>query len=441
MMKRRLGRRRWPTGPSTTSACACSRTPRARAEPTTPPFSPTASIASRTASPRACSARQGRLVHLHPRPLAVARPEGRGQGDERKSLHTGYGVHIGFIGHDLHGLIIGPDGKIYFSIGDRGLNVKTKDGHLFQPDTGSVLRCNPDGSDLEVFATGLRNPQELAFDDYGNLFTGDNNSDGGDRARWVYLVEGGDSGWRIGYQFDGSRAIAARGTPRSSGTRSTPASRLGRAADHQPRRRPLRPDLLPWRRLTFALQRALLSCRLPRPTRRQRHSLFRQQAEGCRVRADRLAASSWNVLATDVDFGPDGSLYVSDWVGGWGLTGKGRIWKIQHEDAKQSALVAEVKKLLFDGFENRPAEEARQAHGTQRLARATRGSVRAGGQGGRDNPPGGGRKRQEHARSHSCDLGAWSSLPQERKRLECVPSPGKGRGRRSPSADRSRARR
>jgi len=36
----------------------------------------------------------------------------------------------------------------------------------------------------------------------------------------------------------------------------------------------------------------------------------------------------WSVLATDVDFGMDCALYLTDWVDGWNKPNKGRIYKI-----------------------------------------------------------------------------------------------------------------
>ena len=113
---------------------------------------------------------------------------GDGVADERTIIHTGFGVNAGFLGHDLHGLCWGPDGKLYFSVGDRGFHLQTHEGRtLHGPRNGAVFRCYPDGSELEVVMRGLRNPQEIAFDQFGNLFAADNNCDKGDHSRMVFV--------------------------------------------------------------------------------------------------------------------------------------------------------------------------------------------------------------------------------------------------------------
>ncbi|MEM7559759.1 MAG: heme-binding protein, partial [Planctomycetota bacterium] len=128
-----------------------------------------------------------------------------GVSDSRNVLAHGFGLHIAYGGHDMHGLTMGPDGKIYWSIGDKGISVSLPDGSkLSYPHEGGVMRCNPDGSDFEVFAHGLRNVQEVAFDQFGNMFGVDNDADQpNEKERLVYIVNQMDAGWRCYYQYRG----------------------------------------------------------------------------------------------------------------------------------------------------------------------------------------------------------------------------------------------
>jgi len=136
---------------------------------------------------------------------------GDGVADRRESIANGFAPHIGYGNHDLHSIVQGYDGKIYWSMGDRGLDVLTKKGkRVSNPHSGCVLRCNPDGSEFEIFANGLRNCQYFDFDNYGNIFAVDHDADfQGERERLVYLPEGSDSGWRMYYQYRNTTLVKA----------------------------------------------------------------------------------------------------------------------------------------------------------------------------------------------------------------------------------------
>jgi hypothetical protein len=123
--------------------------------------------------------------------------------ESKESISHGYAVHIGFGAHGMSGVIQGPDGKIYWQIGDIGANIVDKAGVKHEyPNEGVLVRSNPDGTDFEVVAHGIRNDHEFVFDEYGNLISSDNDGDHqGESERLVHLVDGSDSGWRSNWQY------------------------------------------------------------------------------------------------------------------------------------------------------------------------------------------------------------------------------------------------
>lgn len=265
----------------------------------------------------------------------------------RKSLSTGYGVHVGFLGHDLHGLVMGPDGRIYFSIGDRGLNVTGLKAPAVLTDTGAVLRCEPDGSNLEVFAFGLRNPQELAFDDLGELFTGDNNSDGGDQARWTHLVDQGDSGWRIGYQFltkptaRGAWNLEGMWKPRHPAQPAfliPPLANVGAG--------PSGLAAYPGTGLPEKYNGSFMMCDFRGGSGGSGVHAIWHKPMGATFEFIRREDFIWSLLVTDVEFGVDGQVYVSDWTEGWDQPMKGRIYAARNDAEFAKPVVKETQKLL-----------------------------------------------------------------------------------------------
>ena len=83
--------------------------------------------------------------------------DGDGVADLKELIATGFGGHIAYAGHDMHGLRLGPDGRIYWSIGDKGLNVTSKEGKPFTyPHQGAVVRCEPDGTRLAIYGEPKR---------------------------------------------------------------------------------------------------------------------------------------------------------------------------------------------------------------------------------------------------------------------------------------------
>ena len=297
---------------------------------------------------------------------------GTNKAETRKDLSTGYGVRFNFTGHDMHGLAIGPDGKLYYSIGDRGAHVVTPTNTIATPDAGSVFRCDLDGSNVELFATGLRNPQDLLFNEVGDLFTGDNDCDQGDMERLVHVVQGGDSGWRVGYQHApmgnaGPWNRERLWLPRHPGQ---PANHLAPLANLEDG--PSGITYYPGTGLNDSYRGALFITTFVGNVARSGIFAYKLKPAGATYAVDTAERFLGGALPTDVKFGPDGRLYWTDWADGWPKSKRGRIYAVTDPAHAKDPIIAETKALIAADHTQQSTAElaALLGHADMRVRRA-----------------------------------------------------------------------
>ena len=125
--------------------------------------------------------REGRLYLADPPELvALADTDGDGRADKREVILSGFG-HTD--NGSLHGLTFGPDGLLYFTMGEPdGWKLPNGDGTFLEGVAGALFRCRPDGSRPEVISRGFENLVEVEFMPGGEIIGTDN---------WYQMPAGG----------------------------------------------------------------------------------------------------------------------------------------------------------------------------------------------------------------------------------------------------------
>ena len=160
------------------------------------------------------------IVSSSPHVFVLTDTDGDGKADKRELLFTGIGGRDH--DHGVHAFVFGPDGKLYFNMGNAGKQLLSPvdralplhgviDERPMKPvidlegnevndhgkpyRMGMVFRCNMDGSEVETLAWNFRNNYEVAVDSFGTLWQSDNDDDGNRGVRINFVMEHGNYGY------------------------------------------------------------------------------------------------------------------------------------------------------------------------------------------------------------------------------------------------------
>ncbi len=259
--------------------------------------------------------------------------DGDGTADRREVLATGFAATG--VGDDMHGASLGPDGRVYWCSGRFPHEIRRPDGPIVHKGYAPlIVRCKPDGSELEVLCGSQGNAVGVAFTDEGDCFASgtflaDDSMGPGLRNALIHCVDGGQ------YPI---RGMVVKDYKRT-GDLLPPLTHLGVSASS---------DLMIYRGRSFGdAYRGNLFSALFNMHKVVRHVIAREGATYRCRNEDFLTSTSADFHPTDVFEDADGSVLAID-TGGWFTIGcptsqigkpevYGGIYRIRRKDAKPPA--------------------------------------------------------------------------------------------------------
>ena len=248
--------------------------------------------------------------------------------------------------HGLHVVLFGHDGRYYFNSGDRGFDMTDQSGHAFRssPDgpyyAATVQTVKPDGTDFRVLAHNARNPYEIALDSFGSIWQTDNDDDGNQWTRLLYVMEGADFGYwgpggRRWREDKGTHFHEERPATTPYVARTGPGSPTGLVFYEG--------ELLPPKYRNQLLH--------AEPGKRLIQTFFvRPDGAGYSMEAENTVTSTDPVFRpSDLAVAPDGAVFIADWqdpvVGGHNMLDieRGRIFRLAPVGHRSSVPTLELE--------------------------------------------------------------------------------------------------
>lgn len=236
----------------------------------------------------------------------------------------------------VSGLCFDDNGDLFFGIGENygaDYTLRGSDGSSVSDggEGGNVWHVTRDGGELRRYATGFWNPYGVCHAPGGHVFATDNDPSSRPPSRLHYVIEDGDYGYQYRYGRSGHHPFISwdgelpGALPMLHGSGEAPCDVIHHRghllvaswADHRIELYPLT-----WDKTHFTTEREILV---------QGGAEFRPVAFA---------------------FGPDGALYVSDWVKkDYQLHGHGAVWKIEGWDP-ETREIPDLYELDYDPFAN-----------------------------------------------------------------------------------------